>query len=166
MNNAERERAQDHNRQAWDRLVENKNRFTRPAKDEDLVDPLSTVDAIGWLGGDIRGLKLLCLAAGGGKHGVIYAEAGADVTVVDLSPAMLELDRLVAAERGLDLRTVETSMDNLEMFGDGDFDLLVKTIKIKFNTDSEIYGVPGLTASSLIAEATSFKPINDELLLG
>ena len=50
--------------------------------------------------------------------------------------------------------------------GDGDFDLLIKTIKVKFNTDSEIYGVPGLTASSLIAEATSFKPINDELLLG
>ena len=50
--------------------------------------------------------------------------------------------------------------------GDGDFDLLVKTIKVKFKTDSEIYGVPGLTASSLIAEATSFKPIDDKLLLG
>ena len=50
--------------------------------------------------------------------------------------------------------------------GDGDFDLLIKTIKVKFNTDSEIYGVPGLTASSLIAEATSFKPIDDNLLLG
>ena len=50
--------------------------------------------------------------------------------------------------------------------GDGDFDLLVKTIKVKFNTDSEIYGVPGLTASSLIAEATSFKPIDDKLLIG
>ena len=41
------------------------------AKDEDLVDPLSTVDAIGWLGGNIRGLKLLCLAAGGGAVVVI-----------------------------------------------------------------------------------------------
>ena len=50
--------------------------------------------------------------------------------------------------------------------GDGDFDLLIKTIKIKFNTDSEIYGVPDLTASSLVAEATWFKPIDDKLLLG
>jgi len=49
--------------------------------------------------------------------------------------------------------------------GDGDFDLLIKTIKIKFNTDSEIYGVPDRTASSLIAEATWFKPIDDKLLL-
>ena len=50
--------------------------------------------------------------------------------------------------------------------GDGDFDLLIKAIKIKFNTDSEIYGVPDRTASSLIAEATWFKPIDDKLLLG
>ena len=50
--------------------------------------------------------------------------------------------------------------------GDGDFDLLIKTIKIKFDTDSEIYGVPDLTASSLIAEATCFKPIDTKLLLG
>ncbi len=50
--------------------------------------------------------------------------------------------------------------------GDGDFDILVKTIKMKFNTDSEVYGVPDLTASSLIAEATCFKPIDDKLLLG
>ena len=128
MNKGERDRACQHNRQAWDRLVEKKNRFTRPAKDEDLVDPLSTVDAIGWLGGNIRGLKLLCLAAGGGKHAVIYAEAGADVTVVDLSPAMLELDRLVAAERGLDVRTVETSMDDLKMFGEGEFDLVIHPV--------------------------------------
>ena len=49
--------------------------------------------------------------------------------------------------------------------GDGDFDILIKTIKTKFNTDSEIYGVPTLTASSLIAEATCFKPIDDKLLL-
>jgi len=50
--------------------------------------------------------------------------------------------------------------------GDGDFDLLIKQIKTKFNTDTEIYGVPSLTAYSLIAEATSFKPINEKLLLG
>ena len=50
--------------------------------------------------------------------------------------------------------------------GDGDFDLLIKASKIKFNTDSEIYGVPDRTASSLIAEATWFKPIDDKLLHG
>ena len=50
--------------------------------------------------------------------------------------------------------------------GDGDFDLLIKEIKTKFKTDSEKYGVPSLTAYSLIAEATYFKPIDEKLLLG
>ncbi|HIL18467.1 MAG TPA: NYN domain-containing protein [Gammaproteobacteria bacterium] len=50
--------------------------------------------------------------------------------------------------------------------GDGDFDLLIKEIKTKFNTETEIYGVPSLTAYSLIAEATDFKPITEKLLLG
>ena len=49
--------------------------------------------------------------------------------------------------------------------GDGDFHLLLRKIKTKFNTDSEVYGVPELTAASLIAEATTFKPIDDKLLL-
>jgi len=49
--------------------------------------------------------------------------------------------------------------------GDGDFDLLLKKIKTKFDTNSEVYGVPQLTAASLIAEATTFKPIDAKLLL-
>ena len=49
--------------------------------------------------------------------------------------------------------------------GDGDFDLLIRKIRTEFNTDSEVYGVPELTAASLIAEATTFKPIDGKLLL-
>lgn len=120
--------AHQHNRRAWDNLVRENQRFTRPAPDEDFVNPLEKVDGAGWLGGDIRGQHVLCLASGGGKHGALYAAAGARVTVVDISPAMLELDRQVAAERKLDLRTVEASMDHLPMFADGEFDLVVHPV--------------------------------------
>ena len=117
-----------HNRRAWDERVREGECFTRPARDEDFADPLKTVDGLGWLGGDIRGKRLLCLAAGGGKHGPLYAAAGADVTVVDISPAMLELDRQVAAERRLALRTVEASMDELPMLAAGEFDIVVHPV--------------------------------------
>ena len=117
-----------HNRRAWDERVREGDCFTRPAKDQDFVDPLKTVDGLGWLGGDIRGKRLLCLAAGGGKHGPLYAAAGANVTVVDISPAMLELDRQVAAERRLALRTVEASMDDLSMLTAGEFDIVVHPV--------------------------------------
>lgn len=118
----------DHNRRVWDEMVREKQRFTRPALDEDFADPLKTIDGLGWLGSSIRGQRVLCLAAGGGKHGPLYAAAGAIVTVVDISPAMLELDREVAAERKLALRTVETSMDALGSFAAGEFDLVVQPV--------------------------------------
>lgn len=120
--------AHDHNRRAWDKMVEKGQRFTRPAKTEDLGDPLSTVDALGWLGGNVQGKRLLCLGAGGGRQSALYASAGADVTVVDISPRMLELDREVAAERGLPVRTVETSMDNLSMFDQQEFEIVIHPV--------------------------------------
>src|SRR3954468_15919614 len=117
-----------HNRRAWDHMAANAQRFTRPAADDDFADPLGTVDKVGWLGGDIRGKRLLCLAAGGGKHGPLYVGAGGVVTVVDISPAQLELDRAVAAERRLELKTVEASMDNLSMFAAGEFDIVIQPV--------------------------------------
>jgi SAM-dependent methyltransferase len=117
-----------HNRRAWDEMVARRQRFTRPANDEDFVDVLAKVDPLGWLGGDIRGKRLLCLAAGGGKHGPLYATAGAIVTVVDISAAQLELDREVAAERRLELRTVEASMDSLSMFATAEFDIVIQPV--------------------------------------
>lgn len=120
--------AHDHNRRAWDQMVRDKQRFAQPAPDESFVDPLKTVDGLGWLGKSIRGQKLLCLGAGGGKHGALYAAAGAVVTVVDISPAQLELDREVAAARKLSLQTVEASMDHMPMFADGVFDVVVHPV--------------------------------------
>lgn len=117
-----------HNRDAWDRMARNQDRFTRPARDEDFVDPLKTVDAAGWLGGDIRGKQVLCLAAGGGRQSALYAAAGATVTVVDISPTMLQLDREVAGERGLAVRTIETSMDDLSMLQTAEFDIVIHPV--------------------------------------
>src|SRR4051812_8484633 len=124
-----------HNRRAWDDMAAKGQRFTRAAADDDFANPLATVDKVGWLGGDIRGKRLLCLAAGGGKHGPLYAAAGAVVTVVDLSPAQLELDRAVAVERRLELKTVEASMDGLTMFAAGQFDIVIQPVSTCYLPD-------------------------------
>lgn len=124
-----------HNQRAWDDMVAKRDRFTRPARDEDFVDPLGKVDPLGWLGGDIRGKRLLCLAAGGGKHGPLYAAAGAIVTVFDISPAMLELDRQVAAERRIELTTVQGSMDEMPMFAVGQFDVVIHPVSTCYVAD-------------------------------
>src|SRR5262245_43117904 len=103
----------DHNRKAWDARVRSGGRFTKPAGDDEFANPLATVDPAGWLGSSIAGQRVLCLASGGGRQSALYAAAGASVTVVDISGEMLAIDRQVAAERGLDVRAIEASMDDL-----------------------------------------------------
>jgi SAM-dependent methyltransferase len=117
-----------HNRRAWNQMASAQHDLTRPATDQELDNPLQTVDASGWLAGGIRGWQVLCLAAGGGRHAPLYASAGAQVTVVDLSPAMLELDRQVAEYRGLSIRTIESTMDDLHMLAAGEFDLVIHPV--------------------------------------
>ncbi len=100
----------------------------RIVSDEELRNPLQTVDGVGWLGGNIHGWNVLCLAAGGGRQSCLYAAAGAQVTVVDLSPAMLELDRQAAARRKYIVRLIEGSMDDLSMLPRAAFDLVIHPV--------------------------------------
>ena len=49
--------------------------------------------------------------------------------------------------------------------GDGDFDVLIKKIREKYNNETEVYGVSNLTANSLKKVTSYFYPIRQELLL-
>ena len=126
---------QRHNQRVWDERARQGQAYTEPLTDEELSDPLRRRAALHWLGGDVRGRRLLCLAAGGGRHGVLYALAGAHVTVVDLSPEMLRIDRDVAAARGVSVQTVQASMDEMPMFAAGHFDFVVQPVSTCYVPD-------------------------------
>lgn len=49
--------------------------------------------------------------------------------------------------------------------GDGDFDLLMDKIKKDYAVSAEVYGVPALTANSLIDSASVYHRIDEGLLL-
>ena len=49
--------------------------------------------------------------------------------------------------------------------GDGDFDLLLDSVKKKYGAKTEVYGVPSLTANSLIAATDTYHPIEQDLLI-
>lgn len=121
-----------HNRSAWDERVRERKSHTGTATEREFANARAVVDQCGWLEGNLVGKRVLCLAAGGGKQSVLFASLGAVVTVVDLSPEMLALDRKVAAERGLQVRAVEASMDYLPMLGDSTFDLVIQPVSTSY----------------------------------
>lgn len=125
----------EQNRRVWDTRVRQRLAHTGVASEHDFHHPLRAVDARGWLGDDVKGQRILCLAGGGGFESVLLASAGAEVTVVDLSPAMLEQDRRIAAERGLTLRLIEGSMDDLSMIGDAAFDVVMQPVSTCYVPD-------------------------------
>jgi len=49
--------------------------------------------------------------------------------------------------------------------GDGDFDLLLEKIKRDCSVQANVYGVPSLTANTLIDSASSYFPITESMLI-
>jgi uncharacterized LabA/DUF88 family protein len=66
----------------------------------------------------------------------------------------------------LDVLEAAKDVDTIVLLsGDGDFDLLLEKIKKDYAVSAEVYGVPALTASSLVAAASVWHRIEEDLLL-
>jgi SAM-dependent methyltransferase len=132
------------NRAAWDRLVEQGNRYTVPVGPEVIAAARRGEWAVGltptrpvprnWFPA-LERLETLCLACGGGQQGPVLAAAGASVTVLDLSPAQLAQDRRVAERDGLAIWTRQGDMADLSAFADGQFGLILHPVSNCFVPD-------------------------------
>lgn len=116
------------NQAVWDKFAREAYPLAKPAGEKEIQNPGFITNPWGWIGPDVKGKRVLCLAAGGGKHSLLFALAGAETTVVDLSPAMLELDRRCAVERGLNVRIIQASMDNLSGVETAEFDVVIQPV--------------------------------------
>ena len=66
----------------------------------------------------------------------------------------------------IDVMEAAKDVDSIILLsGDGDFDLLLEKIKKDYAVSAEVYGVPALTANSLIESASRYHPIEEDLLL-
>lgn len=123
------------NRKTWNHLADSGSLFARVATDEECQNPLKILDGRGWLPESVAGLDVLCLASGGGWQSVLYAVAGANVTVVDISDSMLQLDQQEAERRGLSIRTIRASMDDLRDLNSQQFDVVHQPVSTCYIPD-------------------------------
>lgn len=133
-----------HNRTAWDHQVTVGNQWTVPVSPEVIaaarrgewsivLTPQKPVPR-DWFS-EVSGARVLCLASGGGQQSPVLAAAGANVTVLDNSPAQLGQDRLVAERDGLVLDLQLGEMTDLARFADESFDLIFHPVSNVFIPD-------------------------------
>lgn len=66
----------------------------------------------------------------------------------------------------IDVMAAASDVDTVVLLsGDGDFDLLLEKVKRDYQVNAEVYGVPALTANSLIDSASVYHRIEEGLLL-
>ena len=136
------------NSSAWDQKVEEGSRYTQSVSSEviekskagDWAITVTTEKSVprNWFPDSLAGLKILCLASGGGQQAPVLAAAGADVTVMDLSKKQLEQDEKVAERDGLTLKTVQGDMSDLSNFEDERFDMVVNPVSNLFVKDIQV----------------------------
>jgi len=134
----------DHNREAWDKLVEEGNIWTKPVDSQVIEDAKNGIWSIvltptkpvpsDWFGMLAR-KKVLCLASGGGQQGPVLAAAGAEVTVLDNSQSQLDRDLLVSRRDKIDLRIELGDMRDLSRFDSESFDLIFHPVSNCFTDD-------------------------------
>ena len=132
------------NKDAWNKLVDGKDRWTIPVSREEiesarsgkwqvLLTPCKSVPK-DWFP-IIKNCDVLCLASGGGQQAPIFAASGANVTSFDNSPRQLEQDQFVANRDGLEIRTIEGDMANLSAFPEESFDLIFNPVSNCFTSE-------------------------------
>lgn len=126
-------RYQDINAETVDRWVRNGWEWGRPISHEtyekagngdwDVV--LTTVRPVphAWFG-ELKGKKLLGLAAGGGQQMPVFAALGADCTVLDYSEEQLKTERAIASREGYGIGIVRADMTQPLPFADESFDII------------------------------------------
>ncbi|MGM5469974.1 class I SAM-dependent methyltransferase [Flavobacteriaceae bacterium LMO-SS05] len=130
-----------HNKSAWDNYVDKKDRWTIPVSEQELenvkngnwnivLTPKKPVPH-NWFP-ELKGLKILGLASGGGQQGPVLASLGAEVTIFDNSEKQLQQDRTLSDKLKLGIKTVQGDMKDLSVFEDNSFDLIFNPCSILF----------------------------------
>ena len=88
-----------------------------------------------WFPKSLDGLKILCLASGGGQQAPVLSVAGADVTVTDISKKQLEQDEKVAKRDGLTLKPYKEICQTLVILREEYFDIVVNPVSNLFVKD-------------------------------
>lgn len=125
------------NRERWNDLVAAKVAYGQAWLDLDVAGARQWLKDH-YVTADLTNKDVLCLANGGGQQSAAFGLLRANVTVIDMSDAQLEQDRIAAEHHGLNIRIEQGDMRDLSRFADDSFDLVWHAYSINFVPDTRV----------------------------
>ena len=121
-------------RNAWDYLAKHGCDSSTPYGPQEYRRARGMLDSRRWIPWN-RIRSVLALACGGGQQAPLLASLGYQVTLVDISPEQLALDRQAAEHYGFKLECVEADMLDLSQLHGRDYDLVYMAISACYVPD-------------------------------
>jgi len=122
------------NQAGWRVLSRRGSAASRPIAARSAADARRILDPEDWLPWQ-RLRTVLCLAAGGGQQGPLFASLGYEVLVVDFSDEQLRRDREAASSQRLEVETLRADMCDLTALGERRFDLVYQPVSTCYIPD-------------------------------
>lgn len=128
--------ATEANRQVWDSYADEYQARCHESLDHDVFwGPMVPGESRLGLLGDVAGKDALELGCGGGQASVYLASRGARAVALDVSERQLEHGRALARSRGVEVRFLRGSADDLSALADASFDLVLSSYAMGFVED-------------------------------
>jgi SAM-dependent methyltransferase len=126
--------AAEANRRAWNYLASVHSSASRPWPRGTEAQRRAWVDEFSWLPWDeLRSVLVLCGA--GGQQAPVFATAGLQVTVVDISEHQLAIDKRIANRRGLDIECIRSDVADTAVLEGRTFDLVYQPVSTCYLPD-------------------------------
>ena len=155
-----------HNERMWERLAKAGIPYTRPQGrpprtregKRRFLDRITNGTIVGL---DLEGKRVLSLAGGGGWDAILFAELGAETTLVDISSRQIATVRHLARSRGTSLDYLRADMRDLGALGSGEFDLVFHQHSLVFVPDPArvIAGVARVLATGGLYVFSTMHPV-------
>ncbi len=121
-------------RDAWAFLAKNGCDSSLPYGPKEFSNASNWLDSRKWIPWkQVR--SVLCLACGGGQQAPLFASLGCQVTLVDISPDQLKVDRLSGEKYGFSIECLEGDMLHLSQLYGRDFDLVYQAVSACYVPD-------------------------------
>lgn len=121
-------------RDAWALLAKRGCDSCQPFGPKQFGSAKRWLDSRGWIPWK-RVQSVLCLACGGGQQAPLFASLERQVTLADISPDQLNIDRWAAQKYGLEIECVEADMLHLSELYGRQFDLVYQAVSACYVPD-------------------------------